>query len=404
MSHVVVVGAGFAGLAAAEQLHRRGLEVTVCEARDRVGGRVWSTAFGGTVVELGAEFVGADNTTLHAIATRLGLTLHRKGTPYGEREPRGGAPTSLAEMAAAYRALQAAVTGGGLDPRLEPAVRGLDIPPSAAEAMLARFEVTSTTSANRLSSESVGSGFSGVGAYETFTLDRGNQALALELARLLGPRVRLESPVTAIAQAGGGVRVGVGGQVIEADAVLLAIPPAPLSRIEFRPALPSAIREAHAAVRLGEAAKVFLTAPKRPAPAAVLSVPERFWTYTQLDADGLPTAVVGAFAGTAAALDRLEVDAGASVFAERVRAVAPEFGAAADPTLLNTWRQSDRWTGGSYSAGGCDGELESPQLTASAGRIVFAGEHTAGEWHGTMEGALRSGLRAADQITAVVAE
>ena len=55
---MVVIGAGFAGLAAADALRAGGAEVTVLEARDRVGGRVWSVAFGeGAVVERGAEFI-----------------------------------------------------------------------------------------------------------------------------------------------------------------------------------------------------------------------------------------------------------------------------------------------------------------------------------------------------------
>ena len=50
---VAVVGAGFAGLAAADELARAGADVRVIEARDRVGGRVHSVPFAGAVVERG---------------------------------------------------------------------------------------------------------------------------------------------------------------------------------------------------------------------------------------------------------------------------------------------------------------------------------------------------------------
>jgi monoamine oxidase len=76
---VVVVGAGFAGLMAARQLSQRGCEVVVLEARDRVGGRVWSQELvpgdPRTVIERGAEFVLADYDVLREVATGLGLEL-----------------------------------------------------------------------------------------------------------------------------------------------------------------------------------------------------------------------------------------------------------------------------------------------------------------------------------------
>ena len=89
MPRVVVVGAGFAGLAAADALREQGSEVTVLEARDRVGGRVWSVPFAGGMVERGAEFILPQNTTVESLAERFDLPLVRKGTPYGRRAPRG---------------------------------------------------------------------------------------------------------------------------------------------------------------------------------------------------------------------------------------------------------------------------------------------------------------------------
>ena len=69
LGRVVVVGAGFAGLSAALVLREAGLEVTVLEARERVGGRVWSaTITNGAVVELGAEWIMDHDTEVLGLA------------------------------------------------------------------------------------------------------------------------------------------------------------------------------------------------------------------------------------------------------------------------------------------------------------------------------------------------
>jgi monoamine oxidase len=82
VTRVVVVGAGLSGLAAAEALLAAGREVVVLEARDRVGGRVWSRRLAnGAVVEMGAEFVLPGNTVVEETAARLGLGLWEKGMP-----------------------------------------------------------------------------------------------------------------------------------------------------------------------------------------------------------------------------------------------------------------------------------------------------------------------------------
>ena len=87
---VVVIGAGLAGLVAADELLRRGWSVEVLEARDRVGGRTWSRRLpNGAVAEMGAEFILPGNTEVAALAEELGLALVDKGMRYGRREPRG---------------------------------------------------------------------------------------------------------------------------------------------------------------------------------------------------------------------------------------------------------------------------------------------------------------------------
>src|SRR5215217_4353650 len=71
---VVVVGAGFAGITAARELQRQGLDVVVLEARDRVGGRVLSEPIGdGKVVEVGGQWVGPGQDRLYALAREVGI-------------------------------------------------------------------------------------------------------------------------------------------------------------------------------------------------------------------------------------------------------------------------------------------------------------------------------------------
>lgn len=72
---VVVVGAGISGLTAARELHRRGVDVVVLEAADRIGGRTMceTTALGSTV-DLGGQWIGHDHHRLTTLADELGLT------------------------------------------------------------------------------------------------------------------------------------------------------------------------------------------------------------------------------------------------------------------------------------------------------------------------------------------
>ncbi|MCA9905800.1 MAG: FAD-dependent oxidoreductase, partial [Anaerolineae bacterium] len=80
---VIVVGAGAAGLAAARLLQDAGLEVCVLEARDRIGGRIWTANdFADFPVELGAEFIHGERTVTNALISEAGLQtieVDRKG-------------------------------------------------------------------------------------------------------------------------------------------------------------------------------------------------------------------------------------------------------------------------------------------------------------------------------------
>ena len=143
---VAVIGAGLAGLAAADALRREGADVVVLEARDRVGGRVWSVPFAGGVAERGAEFVFPGDEIFRSTAERLGLELFRKGTHYGDREPRGGEPVTREELADAVARLGEAALGGTV---LE-ALASLGVRAGVAEAIAARVEVSSAYPADDL--------------------------------------------------------------------------------------------------------------------------------------------------------------------------------------------------------------------------------------------------------------
>ncbi|HEX5618170.1 MAG TPA: NAD(P)/FAD-dependent oxidoreductase [Solirubrobacteraceae bacterium] len=383
MSRVAVVGAGLAGLAAAEALLRAGHDIVVFEARDRVGGRVWSrTLENGAVVEMGAEFILPGNTVVEETARRLGLGLWKKGMAYGRREPRGAEPVSEDELRAA-----AALIEGELDVSVSAGAMldRLDLRPAVREAIRARVEISTAVPADQVGADEL----AGVAAFSdtpSCGIAGGNQSLARALAAPLGDRVRLSSPVSRITWHDDSVDV----DGAAADAVVLAVPAPAVGAIAFAPELPARLRDALGAVRYGHAAKLFVPLRERPPTSAVLSVPGRFWTWTARAGEDVQP-VVHAFAGSQPALDRLGVAHGPERWLEALAQLRPDLPLEPDGCLLSTW------PGGAYSVhppGGADAAL-----TERHGPIVLAGEHTAGAYAGLMEGALRSGLRAAAQLT-----
>src|SRR5205085_792753 len=71
---VCVIGAGLAGLTAARRLSQGGREVTVVEARDRVGGRIWTRPTAGLPIDVGATFIGPHHDRLHALTKEMGVS------------------------------------------------------------------------------------------------------------------------------------------------------------------------------------------------------------------------------------------------------------------------------------------------------------------------------------------
>jgi len=396
MQHVGVIGAGFAGLAAADALRAGGAEVTVLEARDRVGGRVWSVPFGeGATVERGAEFILPGYETMNALAARFGIPLVLKGTPYGRRVPIGEEAVSQTELEDAFDRLAA---GGAADAAsAADAIAALQLDPPLSKLIQTRVAISNGYPADDLAASVLDEGASTFGDFDNHTLEGGNMRLAEALAAELGAAVRLSSPVRRVRWSQGAVNIATDHTQIEADAVVVAIPTAPLAEIEFDPPLEGATAEALRAVTYGQNSKLFVRLRSPAPPSAIMSVAGHFWTYTQLGGDGRPAPFVTGYTGTMSAIDDLGGSDGFERWVAALVALREDLDPEPESAMLSSWND-DPWVRGSYSARTLSSPLRDGDLVKPIGPLFFAGEHTAGEWHGLMEGALRSGRRAAEQV------
>jgi monoamine oxidase len=373
-----------------------GAEVTVIEARDRVGGRVWSVPFGeGAVVERGAEFILPGYEVMEELAVRFGLPLVRKGTPYGRREPRGDEAVPYEDLEAAFERIGEGPAPGAAS--VADAIGALELDAKLEAVIRTRVEISNGHPADDLRSEVLEEGASTFGDFENYTLEGGNMRLADALAGALGGAVHLSTPARSVRWSESGVLVATDRDELQAEATVVAVPTAPLREIAFDPPLPGPAADAIAAVRYGQNAKLFIGLRSSAPPSAILSVAHHFWTYTQLGASGEPAPFVVGYAGTMPAIEALETSSGPQSWTSALTALRPDLDPVSDEVLVSSWHD-DPWVRGSYSARSLSSPLEDERLAATVGPIAFAGEHTAGEWHGLMEGALRSGRRAARQL------
>ena len=270
--------------------------------------------------------------------------------------------------------------------------------PAALAAYVSRVVVTNGIDAEVLAAAAVTDVTAGFARRPCWRVAGGNQRVAQGLADRLGGSVWLRSPVRSVEHDHEGVRVLTGDGEVAGDAVIVAVPMAVLRELPFSPGFPDSCRDAWRRAGLAHNAKLHVPLTRPAAASAVQSVPERFWTWTATDASGEVQPVVHAFGGTEAGLAALAVAEGPAAWASRVTALRPELSMDPELALLTTWND-DPWAGESYSAltvEAADGDDE--LIAAPLERVHIAGEHTAGAWAGLMEGALRSGVRAADEV------
>jgi monoamine oxidase len=190
--------------------------------------------------------------------------------------------------------------------------------------------------------------------------------------------------------------LGVAGDRERYARVVLAVP-LPIMRDRLLTALRE--RSSYERLQWGAAAKLHVALDAPTAPAAVQSLDTAFWTWTARGPGGAPATVAASFAGGRRALEALEVGRGTAGWLAALRSLRPEL-APGEHTALTRW-SDDPFCEGSYACRPPGWSVRDDcEIAAPYGRIHVAGEHTAAEFCGTMEGALRSGARAAAEVLA----
>jgi monoamine oxidase len=439
---VIVVGAGLAGLVAARQLVAAGRSVGVVEARDRVGGRTMNASIGaGKVTEMGGQWVGPTQDRLLALASELGietfpsyhegrnlLELGSKLRRYKGTIPRL-APHVLFDVQRALRKLRRAAGRVSADaPWSAPKAEQLDSQTlaswvrKAARTKKARrlLEVATGTvmgaGTAELSALWMLSYVSSAGSFDALIdveggaqQDRfvgGSQLISQRLAEELGDAVALSAPVRRISQDGGGLDVEADGLSARAHRVIVAVPPPLAGRIAFAPSLGGrrdqlTQRMAHGA--LTKCAAVYPEPFWREQGLSGQAVSDRGPVTTTFDnspPDGSPGVLLGFIAGAEAIRHARRSEA------DRRRAVLECFERlfgeqAAKPGIyLETAWAEEEWSRGGPVCSFTPGSLVpyGEALRQPAGRIHWAGAETATVWCGYMEGAIRSGERAAEEV------
>ena len=444
---VIVIGAGVTGLAAAWRLTEAGQDVLVLEARHRVGGRLRNEHHGGSLFEIGGQWVSPDQDALLGLLDELGLQTfarHREGSSvYVGRDGRprrftGDDVPVGSETAAAIEQLTR--TLDALASELDPA-RPWDHPQAArldrmtfqqwleeqtddveardnvalyiGPAMLTKPVWAFSALQAVLMAASAGSFRHLVDA--DFILDRrvagGLASVPRELALRLGDRVRLGQDVAAIEHDERGATVVVGEDRLRARRVVIAVPPPLVRRIRFTPELPAEHRHAREQQSFGLVIKVQAEYPTPFWRAQGLSG-TGFGPYEPVHEvydntpEGSATGHLVAFVSDEAA-DRL---GGLTVEQRReevLRSLTSYFGvqAAVPTTYVESDWQHQELTGGAYGTSFGVGGLTryGRVLREPVGPIEFGSSDVAGLGFQHVDGAVRVGTELAQRVLAPTA-
>jgi monoamine oxidase len=414
-TNVVIVGAGFTGLAAAHELAKAGIDFMVLEARDRVGGRVEATLNGlGEKIDSGGQFLCDDMPELLALVRARGRTLveayvegafvSQPAMPVGEAD----------KVYAASMAIRDRMN------RIEPSdpaiahltvAAWLDQQPDLADAKAAFRSMIEglwcqalekiplwhlIDNDRRITNETP--------ELQYFVRET-MHSLAEDTARDLGGRVRLGLPVTRIEHDPGGVRVITEHEEIKAKTVLVAVPPMAASSIMFLPKLPDPLAHALSVWRSGTVIKIlvryaypFWRDKGRSGMVVWRDLPGLF--ACDVSADDAHAALVF-FVGGPIAVHWGDLDAATlrtEISARLVAALGPDAADMLDFSFRD-WT-GDRWSGGAYSDLVLDMNATNAEslLLAGAPPVHFAASELSPSFPGYIEGALVAGRIAARKI------
>ena len=312
------------------------------------------------------------------------------GMSFTRRDPRGGIGVDAATLEAALAALVAAVeAGAGEGLTVAELLERVPMDAGARELIACRIQVSYAHPVSLLAASAVREVSELFDDVEARRVAGGNQLVAERLAA--GLRVELGTPAVRVAQVGDRLRVN---DDLDVDAVVVAVPAPATDGIAFDPPLPAWKADALAGVVYGQAAKLAVPLLARAQPSSVLSVPEHFWTWTAKDGDGAVAPLVTAFAGSQPAVDALRVDDGPERYLERVAALTTR---TSNSTAQRRCSQPGR-TGPTARVSPTGRRISTTGWKPRSGESPSPASTPSGHWYSTMEGALRSGERAARQL------
>ena len=433
---VIVAGGGLAGLSAARALEARGAAVTVVEARNRVGGRVWtlrSQFAGGQHAEAGADLIEEEQEHVLALARELGLKpvrILRDSFGYYGPDNRGRRRihTGLSSMAQVGKLLAPAVKDFKLaDERWDSAIGARYGRVSVAqwlEKVKAPRNIKAGVRGFRgfflaepedlsmlpLLEQFAESGPPGKGCI--YRIPQGNDRIATTIVKRMKGAVLLGTMVRRVVQHDERVTVtiqalGEPHTELSADFLVCALPASTARGVLFEPALPEAQHDAIKHLHYGCATRVLLQFDKRfwkkrgrPIAFGTDLPTGAVWdgNEQQRGTHGILTFLAGGNASRELQ-DILATEVERGVI-KRIDWLGAPSRLVASQTIV--WDHDPLARGGYAYFDPSFNPLWRAWLARPAGRIVFAGEHTSVKSQGYMNGAVESGLRAAAEISALV--